>query len=356
LQRAQRILAPSDQLFSDNFPIIATAFSLITCAGLAFVVARIGLNPFASRQTDEIDVISMQVLPWWGYIYNGVNLAFVLMVSIIALARIRKAMWMDVAWMVIGVFVLVVYAKIGFRGRIVVMALACFTAYYMVRGKRPSLLVGSVFVLGVMSVASVIVLTRDYFVGMNLGNLAGRSFVDLFFVSFQDSVIFGTTSLLIDSVPRVTPYVGAEPLISAVVLPIPRGLWPNKPMPEYLTTINALTGTGGQAVSNIGEYYMALGWWGVVGGSMFIGWCYRNIWSWYLANRESSVAASVYALAAAMVFPLISRGYIAQFGMEVAFGLCPLIVAVSFCRNARIRTIAVWHFHRSGQVGRLGRR
>ncbi len=239
-------------------------------------------------------------------------------------------------WLIVGAPVLVVvlfYISIAFRHRIVVMMLSLAATACLLRGKRPSplgLLGGAA---GIVLLSGFIVLTRSYGRGLDLSQVKDLSVMEIFLGGFSDAGTFFTTGLVVDSIPATFPYVGLEPLWIALTIPIPRSIWPEKPYASFLQYFESLTGTQGQAVPVTGEHYMMGGWIGIVIGGVIIGLIYRRFWEFYRANPDNPLVIAMYAVAWALVFPVINRGYLAQTLMEFFFDLLPLVVVFLFSRK-----------------------
>jgi O-antigen polysaccharide polymerase Wzy len=226
------------------------------------------------------------------------------------------------------------YASWGYRHRIITLLVSLAATTFLLRGKRPSpglILVGvSVMLL----IAGTIVFTRSYGAGLDIRQLSGMKFSQVFLGGFNDSGTFFTTALVMDSFPTTFHFVGLAPVWIALTIPIPRRIWPSKPMPEFLDQLAYLTGTQGQACPVVGEHYMMAGWPGIVIGGLIIGIIYRRFWDFYRSNPRNPMVIAVYAVSWALCFPVINRGYLAQTLMEFFFTLLPLALLYIFSRAA----------------------
>jgi hypothetical protein len=230
---------------------------------------------------------------------------------------------------IIGAPVLIVmlfYTSIGFRHRIVVLLVSLAATAHLLRGKRPSPVVLLVGAASIVLLSGLIVLTRSYGMGLDLTQIKDLSFLEIFLGGFNDAGTFFTTALVIDSFPGTFAYVGLNPLWIAVTIPVPRSLWPGKPLPDFLQYFEYLMGTQGQAVPVVGEHYMMAGWIGIVIGGLIIGIIYRCFWEFYRANPRNPLVVVMYAVSWALIFPVVNRGYLAQTLMEFFFDFLPLVV------------------------------
>src|SRR5690606_29891976 len=123
-------------------------------------------------------------------------------------------------------------------------------------------------------------------------------------------------------VPEEYDYVGFQPIISTLVFPIPRALYPQKSSAEYLFNfLDHLFGRYGQgaAMMSFGEYYMAFGWPGLIIGSFLIGWFSRRLWNWFVANQRNPFVIATYICTVMYLYDVISRGYLPQVTMLFFF-------------------------------------
>lgn len=101
---------------------------------------------------------------------------------------------------------------------------------------------------------------------------------------------------LMDAMPQNHPFLGFEVIYNALIKPIPRALFPGKP--EGLSvSIEEIVGAEGWtvAVTYVGESYMAAGWFGVIGISLFFG-ALAAWWNRMAIAEQSDYALVVYAL------------------------------------------------------------
>jgi hypothetical protein len=269
--------------------------------------------------------------------------AFIPAMCVLCAATSRLPLLMQL--IVVGIPALQVelfYSSWGYRHRIVSMLTSVAATGFLMRGRRPSLIALFLSTAGVVLLAGVIVMTRSYASGLDIRMLSGVRLSQVFFEGFSDSGTFFTTALVMDAFPTTFHFIGLEPLWIAMTLPIPRRLWPAKPLPEFLDQFQYLTGTQGQAVPVVGEHYMMAGWFGVIAGGIVIGLIYRRFWDFYRANPRNPIVVAMYSVSWALCFPVVNRGYLAQTLMEFFFTLLPLAVLYWFAKKSmRARRITV---------------
>lgn len=259
------------------------------------------------------------------YFYHGVSF-FIPAACFLLVGVLNKKE--NVIWLIIVVVLaLAIYTRQGFRWRHVIIGLSLASTYYLYKETKPNpVLLGSLVIVGI-TVMGIIGLTRSYNRGLQLAEIEGRSQQELFWEGFGESQIFLSTGLLYERVPEVFDYIGFDPVIQSITMPIPRILWREKPSGDYIEIYNSLYGEVnygiGVAVLNVGEYYLAFGWVGVVIGSFLIGFFYGRFWDWFKNHRNDPIAIVFYSVGTAYLFMIISRGYLPQVVMLFFFTVGP---------------------------------
>lgn len=106
-----------------------------------------------------------------------------------------------------------------------------------------------------------------------------------------------------------------EPISTAICMPIPRSIFPEKPKGDYLRNANIKvygTITRGNAFLNITEAYLSFWWVGIIFYAAFLGWLSKIFWNNYLLNPSSLGAIVLLGLYNATLYQIIARGYMAQ--------------------------------------------
>jgi len=106
-----------------------------------------------------------------------------------------------------------------------------------------------------------------------------------------------------------------EPIVCAILMPIPRSLFPWKPKGEYLLKAKMrIDGTlsYGSAFTAFTEAYIAFGWSGVILYGLIWGWLGKYFWQNYFMNRTTFASVLLLGLFNAVLYVGVSRGYMAQ--------------------------------------------
>lgn len=95
--------------------------------------------------------------------------------------------------------------------------------------------------------------------------------------------------------PKSADYLGGEMVYMAIVRPIPRAVWPGKPV-EMSVTIEEIFNTSGLtiAATYAGEAYMSGGYWGVILASVFFG-AATGWWNSVASSRNSELGMLIYS-------------------------------------------------------------
>lgn len=330
-----RIKAPKRLILTPN-PERIHRFGLRLCQlGLLMFVLVSGtrvvalFNPLAARQLIEgglgesgVDVGA--IANYFNYAVNFLIPGLCLMAA--AWLRQRRHTPSLVIWLLAAV---AIYTSLGFRYRLVLLAIPILLLWFMARRKRPSLAVLAIFLAGFITVNGLIGLTRSYGRGLDLSTIEGQTTADLVDAGFGESSVFYTTSGVIEQAPGRSPLIGPAPLVATLLFPIPRTLFPGKPDASYITDATAVLYGGenaarGSAFLNYAEYYLIAGWPSLIALSALLGWLLRRLWNWFLIRQDDPFAQTLYLLTASYLFVVISRGYLPQVVMLMAFSVAPL--------------------------------
>lgn len=276
---------------------------------------------------------------------GGTNLAYLflaiewfipafLILSVSGGFRARPVQWAYFA------FVSMAYTSLGFRYRLVILWVATFMLAYLRRGRRPratTLLAGAGAVL---LFAGWLGIARAVFKQSARKATATPTFVEVARNSLSDTEVFETFGAVLDAVPSRVEFAGPDPYVYVLVQPIPRALWPEKPLPTFLEKIAHAIGTraagsAGAAVPHFGEYYLAFGWPGLLFGMAAFGAAVRALWAWYLADVGNAWRQVVFAVSNAFLVQVIIRGYSPQIVQEWFFIIGPAAFGMWLAHRGR---------------------
>jgi oligosaccharide repeat unit polymerase len=272
------------------------------------------------------------------FLITGITLLFIHFV------RTKKGLlWFAIPF----VLALGIYTSIGFRYRLILLLGSVVASYYLTKRIRLSALVATAGVFLLITLMGIINLTRTYNRGLNLESIEQEDSRSFFESGLRESLIFQCTGAAIELVPETYEHVGFQPIISTLLFPIPRAIYPEKASARYLFDfLDHVFGPYGQgaAMMSFGEYYLAFGWPGLIIGSFLIGWFSRRLWNWFLANQRNPFVIAAYACTVMYLYVVISRGYLPQVTMLFFFSVFPVYAVVYLVkkkipRRKRVRRI-----------------
>ena len=224
-----------------------------------------------------------------------------------------------------------IYISLGFRYRLVLLAVPLVLLWFMARSRRPNLFIISIFLVAFVLFNGLIGLTRSYGRGLDLTSL--EQGIDLYALTnkgVSETGVFLASSGVIAQTPSFrSPYVGLQPFVATLLFPIPRAFLPSKPNNSYLANaLSELYGgeifSRGVAVMGYAEYYLIAGFPSLILFSFGLGYLIRRLWNWFLVRSHEPLAQCIYLLSASYLYVVISRGYLPQVLMLFGFTVAPL--------------------------------
>lgn len=210
---------------------------------------------------------------------------------------------------------LVIFIVGGFRFRIVFLLLAMATVYHLY--PQPRSINYKVFVpLAIVMYLGFAIMdtSRTYGAGINLEVAKTVSLSQASEGAAESESVCCFSINVIDVYSRNADYIFFEPLLTAVLMPLPRAFFPWKPDAGYLKDIQIRTlgdASGGAACLSYVEGYISFGIFGVILYGLLVGWLCKKIWSNYRNNPDSIGAILLLALFNGFCYVWISRGYMA---------------------------------------------
>lgn len=302
---------------------------LFFLALICYVPVR-GLHFSIGRIND--DVVLAERTGFVNYLIDMVNTFCASACLLIASYKYKKNPWVIlVLWLTLTTFIVA-----GFRSRLVVLMIsACTTFYLFPRPRKPDYLPLAALAIGAYLFFAVMEQTRSYGRGLDLNTAQGISFSEMREGSKESDNVYIFSCRSIKAYDSSGERIGFEPILTAVLMPIPRSFFPWKPDGGYLTKAQLLT-TGdvtGAAFFCYAEGFMSFGYIGVILYGLFLGWLAKKFWSNYKNNPTSLGAIIALGIFNGFCYKVISRGYLANAFIEYAFYIClPFWLAMLFKR------------------------
>lgn len=226
--------------------------------------------------------------------------------------------------------ILLIYTQTIFAGArwlIIVVVIAMLTSYYLYpRPKKINYIVILSLVTVLFFGFSIMDKSRQRSAGINIEVARALSYNEIKDGAQENYSVYYFSLLSMDRLHNTGERVYFKPFITAALMPIPRSWISWKPDAEYVHAIeDEVFGKGmggGAAFLNFVEYYMAFGWMGIIVVCYIIGWLSRMFWDNYDSNRDSIGAIIALGTFSAVLYSVISRGYLA--------GILPNVIFVTF--------------------------
>ena len=218
------------------------------------------------------------------------------------------------AFYVVLYFTLVFFIVGGFRYRIVWLILSLGTIYHLFPRPRKInyLLMGIVAVVAFLGFA-IMDTARTYGVGIDRDVATSMSLVEASEGAGENVDVCCFSIAAIDCYNRTNERCYFEPIVTAILMPIPRAIFPSKPDGSYMREVQMRTfgdASGGAAFLCFAEAFISFGWFGIVIYGLFLGWLSKVFWDNYRRNHSSMGAILLLGLYNGFCYDWVSRGYL----------------------------------------------
>lgn len=232
-----------------------------------------------------------------------------------------------------------IYLIGGSRFRILSFIIVLLVVYYLYpKVKRVKLLYVLPLLFTIYIGMGVIERSRHYGIGLDI-NIAKSIIIgqDLESMTAKENTLVYTFSGKV--MEKFDERIYFEPLTCAVLMPIPRSVFPWKPNGDYLIKSKLLvdgTLAYGSAFTSFTEAYISFGWLGIILYGLFWGLISKRVWYNYKRNCSNFASILLLALFNAVLYVAVSRGYLAQvFKVSVYYIFIPFWIDM-ICRKVQI--------------------
>jgi len=166
----------------------------------------------------------------------------------------------------------------------------------------------------------------------------GKWFISPSIFSFLIDKFF-STFVVFDNFIIVLQNVGSEkigffygiPYLNLIFFPIPRAVWPDKPVyvDQILTKELIPYGPELNTFTILGDFYANFSIVGIIFGMLFWGIIWRTLYSYLIQNQKSLSVITIYAVAATLGFTTVRASFI-EFLTVWSFLVLPMAVAIGF--------------------------
>ena len=236
---------------------------------------------------------------------------------------------------VLFVPVVILQVARGFRFFVIQIAITFFAYVFIRKNQRPKLRHIVVAALAVSVPVLVMTLFRDTMrsgEGMAFNTINFESIRQGFEEAFWDNLrIYKNFYGLVAAVPEKYGFVyGRQMIIGTLVMVIPRIIWPGKISTEAGEELDVLIGGNlkdvGQALPNIGEYYYAIGIFGVILFMAIYGWWMKKIREKLEKTQNDCIQIIMYSILLGINLQLLIRGYTPSNFWYIVFSILPILI------------------------------
>ncbi len=218
------------------------------------------------------------------------------------------------------------YVIAGARYRLFCLLLGVGSVWFQCHPRKHKIAIMLATLLFVIPAAGAIGIIRTYRAGLKLDLLSGATLLDTVSRGFNEASATVALGAVVESVPRLMDYVGLAPVWVAVSQPIPRIIWPDKPVPDYLSVVAMSLGPGaeffGLALPFSGELYLMGGYFVLFLGAALVFFVLERTFTRSLVRGDIPMASAIFLF----VPTLLSRGYLAQALTSFAFLVLPVLL------------------------------
>lgn len=213
----------------------------------------------------------------------------------------------------------------GSRGRMIMALLPLLVMWHSYpMAKKVRYHIMAVIIVAVYLFFAVMDSSRVYYGGINIESASQMSLEEASKGAGENYTVYEYTMKSMDLANETGIRYYFAPILTAVLMPIPRAIFPWKPDAGYLNAIEATVygDNSGNAFLNFAESYISFGWFGVIFWALFLGWLARRFWDNFANNRTSIGAILLLGAFDGMCYIIISRGYLAQSFTSFMYSIC----------------------------------
>jgi oligosaccharide repeat unit polymerase len=274
-----------------------------------------------------------------GEFYFTLGLTFTPVVLQLAFAHaVLHKKRMNLIWILAFIYT-VAYFVLGSRSNVVIIWLSFLLIYILITQERLKIrqyILGVVFtIFAVVSVIGIrdIRTSEQSFADIDINDLAIRNLsssgdiIDKIFIEVNQVEIF---ALVTNLFPDSMPFLYGKTYLDLVYQPIPRSIWPNKPLPSGFLLGQLFFGIDvGAPPTIIGDLYMNFGGVGVFLGMILYGIVWSAIDESFLRYKHNPVMVSMYVFFLSNAYRIVTRGFL-PVAMSVLLFVIPALVLARY--------------------------
>ncbi|MBQ8969413.1 MAG: hypothetical protein IJ064_06755 [Bacteroidaceae bacterium] len=308
--------------WNNCFKLKRMEWAAILCFALAFVgySSFRGVHFSIFAEDNELNLVHNDIEHYFLellYLYEAAFSLFLMR------GKVKGMKWWYIPLML---YIVISFIFAGTRARLVVMIASAITVYYLWPcPRRVNYVYAIVLATGVFLGFSIMDKTRQYSKGLNREALNEISYNDIKGGADENYSVYWFSAVTMDYCQREHDYVYFEPILNALLSPIPRSVFPWKPDGRYLMRSQIkIIGTAdhGAIFLYFTEGFFSFGWLGVILWPLLLGWFVNLFWTNYRAHSTSPGAILALALFNGYCYNTISRGYLATNLINYVYLIC----------------------------------
>ena len=320
----------------------STLFYLYTRMMDMSFIALITFNLFNTSPIRFVSSSIQQSNPFINYLYSSQYLLASSFAILYAFQKKRRFLLLPLFLIIFALF-----ATIGFRYILVVMIVFLVFYRYLKKNEIPKLkdiffLILIIFLM--FLVVGGIGAMRGFLRSGNLTNVRDVLNLETIWNEFGYNLnIYQPFYAMIVNIPKYHNYTYGFTYYLAIVQPIPRGLWHNKPagIPNLGSAIfggNPQPSESGQAYPIIGDFYINFGLIGIIILMSLFGLSLKILWKYLEIYKYNNWVKIIFSLSSGYLVQLVSRGWPPQILTELFFLIFPIIFGQWLTNRFSFRT------------------
>jgi oligosaccharide repeat unit polymerase len=269
------------------------------------------------------DDFSFKNMGTWGSYFNDAISIFVCACCLFIPAILKKKKYYLLLFILLA---FITYTIGGFRYRLIYILISLATMYHLYFRKNIKYRIWIPVAIAFFLFTGIMTYTRTYSKGLDLDAAKGMSMEEIMNGSNAEGSVFYYSGAVMKQVENRGAYIYFEPVITAIMMPVPRKLYAEKPTGNYLAVIQqwVFGSIWGAATLTYTEAFYAFGWFGIVLQGLFIGWGSKYFWLRFLNNKNAFNSILLLSLFNGYTYFMLSRGYLAaQFQTIMFFIVVP---------------------------------
>ena len=346
---ASRIAVPTSKLSRATLSAFVVGLTVVSIGLFSlFIASTGGLSTIkavmAGRNAGSVAALHQSS----GYLYSAP-----LWITPLAILLMARAPKLRSGTGVVGFLLLslsqVLALALGDRSWLIPAAASAILVIYLRKAKRPG--IGTIAVGLLIVFIFGITLPRQYRNGLDATTVSGtiedtvrdpgRQVAE--FLGGADTGMADDFAIELQFVPTVLNYQFGNTYLEALVRPVPRGLWADKPIEadsQLMTTIwpTLRAAGGGFAFSFFGEPFLNFGAAGVLVLAFIFGMLSRTLYAWFSRAPGNRAVIAIYALSWPFVFVYMRGGFGVDYQRQLIYVL-PVLGALLFAgiRSRRLK-------------------